>query len=38
MANVDDTGTEADKAWYRSPALLAGTVMVLTVLLSLFFI
>ena len=38
MANDDDTWTEADDGWYRSPALLAVTVMVLTVPLSIFFI
>ena len=38
MANDDDTGTEADRVWYRSPALLAGVVMVLTILLSILFI
>ena len=31
MANEDDTWTEADAGWYRSPALLAVTVLVLTV-------
>jgi solute:Na+ symporter, SSS family len=38
MANEDDTRTAADEGWYRSPALLAVTVLVLTVALSIFFI
>ena len=31
MANEDDTWTEADAGWYRSPTLLAVTVLILTV-------
>jgi SSS family solute:Na+ symporter len=38
MANEDDTWTEADSGWYRSPALLGATALVLTVVLSIFFI
>ena len=38
MANEDDTRTEADAGWYRSPALLGGTALVCTVALSIFFI
>jgi solute:Na+ symporter, SSS family len=38
MANEDDTWTEADAGWYRSPALLGGTALVLTVALSIYFI
>ena len=38
MANEDDTADESDKAWYRRPALLGGTALVLTVAMNLFFI
>ena len=38
MANEDDTYTEADSGWYRSPMLLGITVLVATAALSLFFI
>ena len=38
MANEDDTWTEADSGWYRSPVLLGVTALILTVVLSIFFI
>jgi solute:Na+ symporter, SSS family len=38
MANEDDTRTQADEGWYRSPALLGATALILTVALSIFFI
>ena len=38
MANEDDTWTEADSGWYRSPALLGVTALILTAALSIFFI
>jgi SSS family solute:Na+ symporter len=38
MANEDDTRTEADAGWYRSPLLLGLTALALTVALSVLFI
>jgi solute:Na+ symporter, SSS family len=38
MANEDDTRTQADEGWYRSPALLGAAALSLTVALSIFFI
>jgi SSS family solute:Na+ symporter len=38
MANEEEAPLASDRGWYRSPALLGGTVLVLTVVVSLFFI
>ena len=38
MANVDEGATASDRAWYRSPGLLAGGILALTTAASLLFI
>jgi hypothetical protein len=38
MAAEEERLDEADRGWYRSPALLGSSVLALTVVVSLFFI
>jgi SSS family solute:Na+ symporter len=38
MANVDEGALRSDRVWYRSPGLLAGGILALTVGASLLFI